>query len=102
MVLLPTAIVLLTFVTSSLQLPVTKWSISAGPAISSNFPDPSFVYSGTIWYAYSTNSDGKHVPVAASPDFVTWTVTGQDALPVVGDWSTGDQVWAPDVVQLVC
>ena len=53
------------------------------------------------WYAFSTNSGGKHVPVANSADFVTWTLTGQDALPTVGAWSTGTNVWAPDVIQRV-
>nr|AFW16060.1 putative beta-xylosidase [Phanerodontia chrysosporium] len=71
-----------------------------GPVITSNFPDPSFVkgLDGT-WYAFSTNSGGKHVPVANSPDFITWTLTGADALPTVGAWSTGGDVWAPDVIQ---
>ncbi|EKM56123.1 glycoside hydrolase family 43 protein [Phanerochaete carnosa HHB-10118-sp] len=74
-----------------------------GPVITSNFPDPSFV-KGTdgLWYAFSTNSGGLHVPIATSSDFVTWTVTGQDALPTVGAWSTGGDVWAPDVIQRVC
>lgn len=82
--------------------PVTKRSIS-GPILNSvNFPDPSFVISGSTWYAYSTNSGGHNVPMATSPDFQTWTLkSGYDALPTVGAWSTGKDVWAPDVVQLV-
>ena len=74
-----------------------------GPVITSNFPDPSFVkgLDGT-WYAFSTNSGGLHIPVANSVDFVTWNLTGQDALPTVGAWSTGKDVWAPDVIQRVC
>lgn len=81
--------------------PVGKRSISA-PIMNSDFPDPAWIQVGNNYYAFSTTSGGLNVPVATSPDFVTWTRTnGYDALPVVGKWSTGNAVWAPDVVQLV-
>jgi beta-xylosidase len=54
-----------------------------------------------MWYAFATNSDGKHIPYATSPDLVTWTVRERDALPKVGGWSNGQNVWAPDVLQIV-
>lgn len=87
----------------SSQAPLTKRSIN-GPVISVNFPDPAIIQDpvDNSWYAFSTNSAGKNVPVAHSTDFNTWTVIdGYDAVPQVGQWSTGAAVWAPDVVQLV-
>jgi beta-xylosidase len=72
-----------------------------GPVISSNFPDPSVTNVDGTWYAFSTNSDGKHIPTASSTDFVNWVVSSDDALPTIGAWSTGVNVWAPDVIQLV-
>ncbi|KAK0467986.1 Arabinanase/levansucrase/invertase [Desarmillaria tabescens] len=71
-----------------------------GPVIQSNFPDPSVIQVDGMWYAFSTNSGGLNIPVATSSDFNTWTVTGKDALPTVGTWSNGRDVWAPDVIQL--
>ncbi|KAI0030284.1 glycoside hydrolase family 43 protein [Vararia minispora EC-137] len=71
-----------------------------GPVITSNFPDPSILAVGGIYYVYSTNSGGKHVPMQTSSDFVNWVPVSTDALPTVGAWSNGQNVWAPDVVQL--
>ena len=87
--------------TRSIAVPLSKRSI-IGPVIQDNFPDPSIIQVGSTYYAFSTNSGGKHVPYATSPDFNTWTVAaGQDALPTVGAWSNGNNVWAPDVLQVV-
>ena len=42
-----------------------------------------------------------NIQIAKSDDFETWDLLdNQDALPQVGNWSAGFQVWAPDVVQL--
>ena len=90
-------------VSLSNQLPLTKRSIS-GPVISVNFPDPAIIQDpvDSSWYAFSTGSAGKNVPVAHSTDFNTWNVIeGFDAVPQLGKWSTGANVWAPDVVKLV-
>ena len=82
--------------------PLLRRSISNGPVIDENFPDPGWIQDGDTFYAFSTNAHGHHIPMATSPDFKTWTVkAGYDALPTVGDWSTGANVWAPDVVRLV-
>ena len=107
-ILLPDFLIMFTTLLSSLFLlpfvsaaAIDKRGIT-GPVITSNFPDPSFVKGlDGAWYAFSTNSGGKNVPVANSADFVTWTLTGQDALPTVGAWSTGTNVWAPDVIRRV-
>ena len=43
-----------------------------------------------------------NIQMAKSDDFETWTLLdNHDALPQVGNWSAGFQVWAPDVVQLL-
>ncbi|KAL9122170.1 MAG: hypothetical protein Q9187_001271 [Circinaria calcarea] len=84
------------------QHPLKKRSIS-GPVISVNFPDPAIIQDpvDNSWYAFSSGSAGKNVPVARSTDFSTWNVIeGFDAVPQLGKWSTGANVWAPDVVQL--
>jgi hypothetical protein len=55
---------------------VSKRSVT-GPAIKTNFPDPSiiFVPGDGLWHAFATNGNGKQVQTATSPDFVTWTVS---------------------------
>ena len=92
------ALALIPFVSA---VAINKRAIT-GPVITSNFADPSFV-AGTdgIWYAFSSNSGGKHVPIADSTNFVTWKLLGKDALPAVGVWSTGTNVSAPDAIQRV-
>lgn len=82
--------------------PIGKRSISSSPILNVNFPDPAFIQADDTYYAFATNSNGVHVPVATSPDFDTWTLkSGFDALPNYGNWSTGKNIWAPDVVRLV-
>ncbi|KAL1297528.1 hypothetical protein AAFC00_006100 [Neodothiora populina] len=87
-------------------------------AISQDFADPSLLQDGSQWYAFASNNHKTlgnpaasgsdrliNVQVARSPDFNSWTVTGSDALPVVGAWadpnagSQGAAVWAPSVIQ---
>ena len=78
-----------------------------GPVIATNFADPCFIEVDSTYYAFATNlyvtpqSGQINIQVAVSKDFSTWNLTGTDALPDVGQWSTGTYTWAPDVVQLV-
>ena len=96
----------------------------AGPVIDQDFPDPGLMRNGAdgVWYAYSTSSGGKNIPVARSTDFSTWTIVGKsrlsidtaiddahvacyttgDALPDPGDWvdSSDSGLWAPDVREI--
>ncbi|KAB5550895.1 glycosyl hydrolase family 43 protein [Coniochaeta sp. 2T2.1] len=71
------------------------------PILPLNFPDPSILISphdGT-YYAYATAGGGKQVQIASSP-FVEgpWTyLYDVDPLPDPGGWTTGDDIWAPDV-----
>ncbi|KAL1964802.1 hypothetical protein VTN77DRAFT_6304 [Rasamsonia byssochlamydoides] len=79
--------------------PLTK---RAGPqlAINADFPDPSFVqHTDGTWYAFGTNGNGKHIQVATSPDFHTWTLLDVDALPTLAGWETDVDHWAPDVIR---
>ncbi len=90
----------------ALAAPLTERDIEersiSGVVIDSDFADPAWIQVGDSYWAFSTTSGGLHVPMATSSDFNTWTrVSGYDALPTVGAWSTGINVWAPDVVQLV-
>jgi arabinan endo-1,5-alpha-L-arabinosidase len=62
-------------------------AVSPGPVINRNFADPDVMKVGSSYYAYATNSDGKHVTWARSTDLVTWTVQGADALPALGAWA---------------
>jgi hypothetical protein len=67
-------------------------------AIDANFPDPSFLQAPDgMWYAFGTNGNGKHIQVASSPDFNTWTLLNVDALPNISSWETANNHWAPDV-----
>ena len=85
----------------SSQAPVAKRAFSNGPVITSDFPDPAFINVGGTYYAFATSNGKQNIQMATSPDFDTWTVTGGDALPNIPSWSTGNAVWAPDVIQVV-
>ena len=90
---------LLSLVSISLQIPLQKRAYSNGPVITSNFPDPAFINVGGTYTAFSTTNGNQNIPIATSPDFASWTVTGQDALPTLPSWATGN-TWAPDIIQL--
>ncbi|KAH9837316.1 Arabinanase/levansucrase/invertase [Rhodofomes roseus] len=99
-----TACLLGTFVASApgaLSLVLNRRAV-AGPTIDQDFPDPGLLRnSDGVWYAYSTSSGGKNIPVARSTDFNTWTIVG-DALPDAGGWvdSSDSGLWAPDVREI--
>jgi hypothetical protein len=68
-----------------------------GPAISSNFPDPSLALDTSTsgngsehgtWYAFSTQTGKINVQLGSSPDFFNWTLhEGYDALPTLPSWA---------------
>ena len=83
-------------------------TIADAPAINSNFADPCYIRQGDTYYAFATNklakpgqADQVNIQIATSKDFESWDLLNKDALPQVGNWSTGHFIWAPDVVQLV-
>lgn len=71
------------------------------PVIESNFPDPFILRVDDTYYAYSTNSNSRNVPVATSTDLVKWT-PGRDALPALPRWVdiSNANVWAPEVLRV--
>lgn len=94
-----------------------------GPVIDQDFPDPGLIrIANGTWYAYSTSSGGKNIPMAVSADFNAWTIIGEvssvlpvcvlkyscedtpvgDALPHPGDWIDPNDsgIWAPDVREI--
>lgn len=74
------------------------------PVTAGDFPDPSVLsYDGT-YYAFATQNTPPpgqtqiNIQEATSSDGLTWTLTGQDALPNVGAWAKPGNTWAPSVV----
>ncbi len=68
-------------------------------AVCRDFADPYVLEDGGTFYAYSTNSDGMHVPVLSSRGLFT-TGARHDALPKLPAWSAQGfgRVWAPSVL----
>jgi beta-xylosidase len=71
------------------------------PIITTNFPDPFVLQVGDMYYAYSTNSNSRNVPLARSTDLVSWEYV-RDAMPSLGPWVnlSPANVWAPEVLQV--
>ncbi len=71
------------------------------PVIAINFPDPFILKVDNTYYAYSTNSNSRNVPVATSTDLVQWDL-GRDALPALPAWVdlSNANVWAPEVLRV--
>jgi len=71
------------------------------PVIQTNFPDPFILKVDTTYYAYSTNSNSRNVPVATSEDLVNWSL-GRDVLPGLPRWVniSRPDVWAPEVLRI--
>ncbi len=73
------------------------------PAASSlgDFPDPFVLSAGDTWYAYATNTGGRHVQTARSADLRQWSAL-PDAMPTLAAWVRADRpdVWAPEVIRL--
>ncbi|MDX2138677.1 MAG: glycoside hydrolase family 43 protein [Chloroflexota bacterium] len=71
------------------------------PVISTNFPDPFILEVDDVYYAYSTGSSSRNVPVATSTDLVRWTI-GRDVLPALPRWVNLNRpdVWAPEVLEI--
>src|SRR3954470_6342047 len=55
------------------------------PVLAVDFPDPDVLQVGDTYYAYATNSHGKNIQVASSPDLVQWEVLA-DAMPALAPW----------------
>ncbi|HVM08054.1 MAG TPA: glycoside hydrolase family 43 protein [Acidimicrobiales bacterium] len=73
---------------------------AAAPAMvfDADFPDPTFVREGSVWYGFATNGPRGNVQVIRSGDLKTWTYL-RDALPDLPKWAEGGQTWAPAVAK---
>jgi beta-xylosidase len=69
------------------------------PAYAGDFPDPSILVSGGVYWAYSTGSAGRNLQVVRSPDLLTWSPP-VDPLPVLPTWSSPGRTWAPGVMEV--
>ncbi len=73
------------------------------PVHPGDFPDPSILNYGGVYYAFGTQNFAApsrtiNVQVSTSPDGVNWTqLSGVDALPSVGSWAKPGETWAPSV-----
>jgi beta-xylosidase len=70
------------------------------PVLDADFADPFVARSGSTYYAYSTNSGGRNIPVAKSFDLAHWTLVG-DALPARPRWASTapERIWAPTLTR---
>ncbi|MGD0379426.1 MAG: family 43 glycosylhydrolase [Acidimicrobiales bacterium] len=78
------------------SLDVSSVDVTA-PVYDGDAPDPDVIRVGTTYYAYTTGSDLKNIPVLSSTDLQTWQPVG-DALPTLPAWSGGERTWSPGVV----
>ncbi len=72
------------------------------PVIDKNFPDPTVIEYGGVYYAYATQGmlDGKmlNIQIAKSKDLKSWKIVG-DAMPTKPNWAhTTQDFWAPHVL----
>ncbi len=73
---------------------------SARPAYTGDFPDPSVILSGGVYYAFATEAIGGHPAIqrVTSTDMKAWRVPAvADALQALPAWSDGTGTWAPSV-----
>jgi hypothetical protein len=79
----------------------TNWA----PVHDSDFPDPSVLQFGGVYYAFATQnfavpSETINIQAATSSDGVNWTPwSGSAVLPHVGSWAKPGDTWAPSVVR---
>ncbi len=69
------------------------------PVYAGDFPDPSFLLVGGVYWAYSTGSAGRNLQVMSSPDLRSWSAP-VDPLPVLPAWASPGSTWAPGVIRL--
>jgi beta-xylosidase len=69
------------------------------PVYAGDFPDPSVVVVGGVYWAYSTGSGGRNLQVMQSSNLTGWTAPS-DPLPALPAWASTGRTWAPSVIQL--
>lgn len=89
----------------ALARPLAQTDVPAytNPVFDRDFPDPFVLPTEDGYYAYATNTAGRHVQVIYSRDLFTWERAGRDgdALPKLPEWakSNGTHTWAPSVLR---
>ncbi len=71
-----------------------------------DFPDPSVLRVGKVWYAYSTTTASLHLPVLTSTDLVHWRAVGE-GMKSPARWAQSRRIgkrrfattWAPTVAR---
>jgi beta-xylosidase len=74
-------------------------STFTAPAYSGDFPDPSILLAGNMYWAYSTGSARRNLQVMSSADLHTWSAP-VDPLPVLPSWASSGHTWAPGVIEV--
>jgi beta-xylosidase len=69
------------------------------PAFAGDFPDPTVVVAGGLYWAYSTGSAGRNLQAMSSPDLRTWSAPA-DPLPTLPSWASSGHTWAPGVMRI--
>ncbi len=80
-------------------VPQAAGAVFPSDIVKRDFPDPDVFEEDGTWYAYSTNSELGHLPVATAASAEgPWTTRG-DAMPAgpSADWAKPGRTWAPDV-----
>ena len=72
------------------------------PAASNDFPDPSILQFGNVYYGFATQNFAPalhqiNIQVSTSTDGVNWTPLHTDALPTLPSWAKEGNTWAPSV-----
>ena len=79
-----------------------KGKTYVNPVLDENFPDPSLLKVGGLFYAYATNTrpeaagPRRNMQCARSADLIHWTLL-PDAMPVLPGWAKPGRTWAPQV-----
>ena len=87
---------------AGLAAPTPVAASNWAPVHAGDFPDPSVLSWGGVYYAFATQSfapvgQQTNVQVSTSTDGVHWIPTSVDALPQVGSWAVQGETWAPSV-----
>lgn len=71
------------------------------PVLRRDFPDPGIIRVDDTYYAYSTNSASRNVPLAISTNLINWEYKS-DAMPSLPGWAQlgGSYIWAPEVIEI--
>lgn len=74
-------------------------STFTAPVYAGDFPDPTVLLAGGLYWAYATGSAGRNLQVMASSDMHSWSAPA-DPLPSLPPWASAGRTWAPGVTQI--